>query len=255
MRNGPDLAKFTPGGPDQTLKAGQPHLLAYVGVMNAQDGVDHAIRALASLHERRADWRAMFVGDGDALPDVRELAGELGLRRHGRLCRLARRGPQVVRVLSRGRHLPLSRAEQSTQRCFDPGEDCRVHGHEMSGRRLRSAWSHASPRESAAVFVPSGDVQAFAGRIDELLDDPRRREAMGEAGRRRVEREFSWEASERALRAAYARALEKRGFRRPARHASRVLVGRRAPCPTYDDLVSRRSDVAVEQPYARPGNA
>ena len=41
--------------PEPSLKRGEAHLLAYLGVMGPQDGVDHALRALATL---RADARA-----------------------------------------------------------------------------------------------------------------------------------------------------------------------------------------------------
>ena len=53
VRTGPDLTRFAPTAPDPALKRGKPFLLSYVGVMGPQDGVDHAIRALAVLHERR----------------------------------------------------------------------------------------------------------------------------------------------------------------------------------------------------------
>ena len=44
---------FTPTEPDPALKRGKRFLLSYVGVMGAQDGVDHALRALAELHGAR----------------------------------------------------------------------------------------------------------------------------------------------------------------------------------------------------------
>jgi glycosyltransferase involved in cell wall biosynthesis len=55
----------------------------------------------------------------------------------------------------------------------------------------------------AAVYVAANDEAAFAGAIDELLDDPARRAQMGIAGRERVERELSWETSRRKLIAFY----------------------------------------------------
>jgi glycosyltransferase involved in cell wall biosynthesis len=55
----------------------------------------------------------------------------------------------------------------------------------------------------AAVYVAANDEAAFAGAIDELLDDPARRAQMGIAGRERVERELSWETSRRNLIAFY----------------------------------------------------
>jgi glycosyltransferase involved in cell wall biosynthesis len=60
----------------------------------------------------------------------------------------------------------------------------------------------------AALFA--ADVDGFAALIDELLDDPARRETMGAAGRVRAEATLAWEHQERALLAAYERALGKR---------------------------------------------
>jgi glycosyltransferase involved in cell wall biosynthesis len=59
----------------------------------------------------------------------------------------------------------------------------------------------------SAVYAPADDVAAFAGLVDELLDDPARREAMGAAGRLRAEQLLAWEHQERSLLGAYERAL------------------------------------------------
>ena len=68
VRSAPDLTRFRPTEPDPALKDGKPYLLAYLGVMGPQDGVDHALRALALLKERRTDWHAIFIGEGDVYP-------------------------------------------------------------------------------------------------------------------------------------------------------------------------------------------
>ena len=59
----------------------------------------------------------------------------------------------------------------------------------------------------AAVYADAEEPASFADCIDDLLSDPALRIRMGEAGRRRVERELSWDYSAHELRAAYARAL------------------------------------------------
>ena len=53
----PGSARFRAARPNPDLKQGREHLLAYVGVIAPQDGVDYALRALALLRERRTDWR------------------------------------------------------------------------------------------------------------------------------------------------------------------------------------------------------
>ena len=47
--------------------------------MGPQDGVDHALRALAALQAQRNDWRAIFIGGGDVLEQMRGLSAELNL--------------------------------------------------------------------------------------------------------------------------------------------------------------------------------
>jgi glycosyltransferase involved in cell wall biosynthesis len=59
--------------------------------------------------------------------------------------------------------------------------------------------------EAVAYTEPDGDAIAVALRA--LLDDPRRRSALGEAGYTRA-REFTWEASAAAHAASYKRAAE-----------------------------------------------
>jgi glycosyltransferase involved in cell wall biosynthesis len=44
------------------------------------------------------------------------------------------------------------------------------------------------------LVVPPGDVDALADAVGELLADPERADAMGAAGRRRLERELSTDA-------------------------------------------------------------
>ena len=49
VRSAPDLSRFAGGVADPALKRGKKHLLAYLGVMGPQDGVDYALKSLAAL--------------------------------------------------------------------------------------------------------------------------------------------------------------------------------------------------------------
>ena len=44
VRSAPDLTRFVPVAPDDTLRRGRRHLVCYLGVMGPQDGVDYALR-------------------------------------------------------------------------------------------------------------------------------------------------------------------------------------------------------------------
>lgn len=59
-------------------------------------------------------------------------------------------------------------------------------------------------------LVAAGRVEELAGALGELLADSDKARAMGEAGRRRVERYFSLEAKLKATEAAYRKALARK---------------------------------------------
>jgi len=79
VRNAPNPIWFRPVEPNPALRRDGEHLLVYEGMMGPQDGIDHALRALAALARRRQDWHAVFVGEGDVLEEMKLLAQRLGL--------------------------------------------------------------------------------------------------------------------------------------------------------------------------------
>jgi glycosyltransferase involved in cell wall biosynthesis len=208
VRSAPDLARFTPVEPDPTLRRGKEHLLAYLGVMGPQDGVDHALRALALLARRREDWHAVFVGSGDVADQMRMLAAELGLGH--RVDFPGRLGDEDVRRVLSSADLCL--APDPKNPLNDVSTMNKIVEYMAMSRPVVS-YDLVEARVSAgdaAVYATANDVEDFARAVEVLLDDPVRRLKMGRLGRRRVETELTWEHSEQALLAAYERALAKR---------------------------------------------
>jgi glycosyltransferase involved in cell wall biosynthesis len=205
VRTGPDLSRFVAVDPDPTLKGDKDFLLSYVGVMGAQDGVDHALKALAALAERRRDWSAIFMGDGDVLAEMRALAAELGI-------------DDLVEFSGWVEHDYVATVLSSTDVCIAP--DPKNPLNDLSSMiKISEYMAMARPIVSfdltesrvgagdAALFARPEDFDHFAGLISDLLDDPVRRRALGLAGRKRAEEVLAWEHQERALLAAYDRAL------------------------------------------------
>ena len=205
VRTGPDLTKFAPTEPEPELKRGKPYLLSYVGVMGPQDGVDHAVRALATLRQRRDDWHAVFMGDGEMLAEMQALSAALGL-------------DDVVEFAGWVEHDYVARVLSTSDVCLAPDpknplndvssmikiSEYMAMGRPMVSYDLRESRIGAG---DAAVFAAADDVDDFAAKIAELLDDPERRRAMGVAGRERAEAVLAWEHQERSLLRAYGRAL------------------------------------------------
>lgn len=222
VRTGPDLNRFTPTPPDETLKRGKRFLLAYVGVMGPQDGVDEALRSLAELAKSRRDWRAIFMGDGEVLPEMRALAVELGIE--GLVDFTGWVDHETIRrVLSTA---DVGLAPDPKNPLNDVSSMVKISEYMAMSTPLVSfdlAESRIGAGE-AALFAPSGDHAAFAYLLEALLDDPDLRAEMGAAGRRRVHDELAWEHQERALLAAYTRALSMGPVRETRSRLVRRLV-------------------------------
>ncbi len=205
VRTGPDLTRLRRTDPGPALKRGRAHLLGYVGLMGSQDGIDHALRALAALQELRDDWRAIFMGDGEVLEEMRALAGELGLGDRVEFTGWVDH-PTIARVLST---CDIGLAPDPHSPLNDVSSMVKISEYMALGLPIVSydlRESRAAAGESA-VYACGNDEADFAARIDELLDDPERRERMGALGRERAERWLAWEHQERSLLAAYERAL------------------------------------------------
>jgi glycosyltransferase involved in cell wall biosynthesis len=205
VRTGPDLTRFVPSPPDETLKCGKPFLLSYAGVMGAQDGVDHALRALAELRRRRDDWHAVFMGDGDVVDEMRALTADLGLE-------------DCVEFTGWVEHETISRVLSTSDVCLAPDPKNPLNdissmikiSEYMAMSRPIVSYDLAESRfgaGEAALFAAPDDHAGFARLVSDLLDDPERRRRMGLAGRKRAVDFLAWEHQERSLLTAYARAL------------------------------------------------
>ena len=205
VRNGPDLSRFRAVDPDLALKRGKRYLLAYAGVMGRQDGIDHALRALAALKRRREDWHATLVGDGEVQSDMRELARSLGLGDAVEFTGwMSSEG--VVRVLSTADVClaPDPPTEANQLSTMIKIMEYMALGRAIVSYELLESRVSAGP---AARYASGGNAESFAQEIDGLLDDPDARAAMGTAGKERVRRGLDWEHSERELERAYERVL------------------------------------------------
>jgi len=221
VRNGPDLTRFRPVPADPAWRRGRAHLISYLGIMGPQDGVDHALHALAALRELRDDWHAVFVGDGDALPAMRALADELALGNHVEFA--GWRGDDDIRLILSSSDVCL--APDPPSPLNDVSTMIKIPEYMALGRAVAS-YALPESRVSAgdsALYAAPGDPDSLGRCVAELLDDPARRERMGAMARERIETELSWQHSEGALLAAYARVLSRPA---PSPAPARALTAR-----------------------------
>ena len=63
----------------------------------------------------------------------------------------------------------------------------------------------AIDHEQTGLLVPPDDAAALARALSGLLADPDRAEAMGAAGRKRVEESFNWQRASEHISALFSR--------------------------------------------------
>lgn len=214
VRNGPQLALVPEHRPQPELKEGKPFLCCWVGVMGAvDDGLDLALEAIAHLvHVHgRTDCLFTFLGSGESLEESRRLAEELritesvrftGWVAHERVLDYLATADLGLQPDPKNPRTDLAAAVKTVEYmalglpvvAFDVDETRATAG-------------------DAGAYAEPNRPESLAAVIDELLDDPPRREAMGRAGRQKVAAGLAWEHQEAAYVAVYDRLLGGRAGR------------------------------------------
>lgn len=203
VRSGPDHNRLYPVTPDPTLKDGFRYMVAYLGVINPQDGVDLFVRAADYIVRDRGRQDILFVvmGTGDAELSLRDLATELGISQYMHFTGWVEM--DTIRAY-------LSTADV----CVDsipktPYSDaCTMNKvlEYMSAARPIVTFDLVESRVSAqeaAVYATPNEVPDLAEKILALLADNTAREHMGQFGRARIVNELAWEHQSKNLIAAY----------------------------------------------------
>lgn len=207
VRSGPNHHVLKPGPADPALKNGRSFLVAYLGVLNPQDGVDTLVRTADVIVNTmgRDDIQFVIMGAGDALDDLRAQAQDLGLGE--------------AMTFTGWADMDTIRATLSTADvCVDtmpktPYSDAATMNkilEYMSMARAIVAFNLVETQVSAqdaAIYAEPDNVQDLAEKILALLADPEQRAAMGARGRARIEQELAWEHQAPNLLAAYATVL------------------------------------------------
>jgi len=192
VRTGPDEERMRRKEPIPAQKRGRKFLVAYIGVMGPQDGVEVAVRAAAYLvHDLgREDVAFTFMGAGDCYDELLALRSELHLQDYlelpGRVS-----DEYVLDVLSTA-DLALSPDPKNALNdvsTMNKTLEYMSFGLPVVAFDLKETRVSA---DEASLYVASGDVAAYGQAIAGLLDDADLRESMGKIGRRRIEDGLSW---------------------------------------------------------------
>jgi glycosyltransferase involved in cell wall biosynthesis len=204
VRNGPDerMIMVEPA-PEIRQRAGT--ILGYVGIMGPQDGLDYLLRAVHELVYTlgRADSFCVIIGKGNALDELRAYAEQLRLTQHVWFTGWVSE-ENLLRYLS------------AADICLDPdpsnpfNDRCtmiKMMEYMALGKPIVAfdLPEHRVTAQEAAVYAKPNDELDFARHIAALMDDPARRQRMGQVGRTRIESKLAWSYQEQQLLAAYGR--------------------------------------------------
>ncbi len=224
VRNGPDAGKMRRGPEHPELRRGRRHLLCYLGMMGPQDGVEHVLQATDELVHGmgRDDVHVALLGDGEALPDLRELSRRVGVEDHVTFTGFV--DDTVIGAYLSTAVLGLS---PEPKNAFNDHSTLIKVGEYLAYELPVVAFDLTETRrtagEAAAYVTPSGDPAAYAKTIAGLLDAPDRRARMGRVGRARVDEALAWEEQrDRYVEVMTMLAGRSRAARRRGRTRSRL---------------------------------
>lgn len=211
VRSGPDTRQMRPVYPEHP-RARDVVTLAYLGIMGPQDGVDQVLLVMDELVHRRGrtEVAAVLLGFGDCLDDLREQCTGLGLD---------------DRVTFTGRVDRTRIAEHLSAADIGLCPDLKTPLNDLSTmNKTMEYMAYGLPAVSfdlvetrvsgsdSLLYVPSGDIAAFADAVERLVDDLALRVQLGARGRARVATELDWRPQAEAYVAVFD---EVTGFHRP----------------------------------------
>ena len=203
VRSGPSLERLKIIPPVPALKQGRQFLVGYVGVMGAQEGLDLLLQAVRHIvHEKgRTDVHFGLVGGGPELEDLKRMAAELGVA-------------DYVTFTGRAPDQELLEMLNTADVCVNP-DTWNEMNDKSTMNKIVEYMALGKPivqfdltegrfsAQDASLYAERNDPADMAEKILELLADPEKRHVMGQAGRRRVEEELSWDHEVPRLLAAY----------------------------------------------------
>ncbi len=198
VRSGPDTRVMRPVYPSAGSAKQVRFSLAYLGIMGPQDNVEAILDIMQELvHVRgRTDVEATLLGFGDRLEHLKQDSSARGLS-------------NVVAFTGRADKDMI--AEHLSRSDVGLCPDLKTPLNDVSTmNKTMEYMAYALPSVSfdlvetrvsggdAVLYVPSGDVVAFADAVERLIDDDDFRGEMALRARERVAKELDWRPQAKA---------------------------------------------------------
>jgi glycosyltransferase involved in cell wall biosynthesis len=212
VRNAPSASRFSVRGPEPDLRKSARFLIAFLGEIGEQDGVDIFIRAIKRLRGLLGpdSVHAVLLGGGPHFERIVAYTQEQGVA-------------DAVTFTGRADNDLICRVLSSADLAVDPCPDS-PHARVSTATKIMEYMFFSLPivafdlletRRSGAdamCYARIGDEAHFADLMLELLRDEPRRKALGNSARVRLDTALSWRVSSRSLVAVIDGLIEPPGL-------------------------------------------
>jgi glycosyltransferase involved in cell wall biosynthesis len=203
VRSGPNLDRVRPMPPDPVWRRGRAHMVAYIGVIGGQEGIDLLLEAVRHIVrvKNRHDVQFVVMGAGPELATVQAMSTAFGL-------------DDYVTFTGRVDDSTLFTVLSTADLCVNPDRYNEMND-KSTMNKIMEYMALSKPivqfdlvegrvsAQEASVYAKRNDPGDFGDQVIALIDDPDRCRAMGEFGRRRVHDELSWPHEAPKLLVAY----------------------------------------------------
>ena len=203
---GVDLARFS----ISDAPAAQPIILGFVKWLKPKYGPDILLEAFARIHAQRPDTKLILAGKGEMQEQLEARVKELKLQDCVQI--LGRVDHDKVPALIRSFDIMVMPSIYESETFGVAAIEASASGVPVVASRVGGV-PEAVLHEQTGLLVPPRNVDALANACIALIDDPKRRREMGLAGRRFVERYYSWPDNTRLMSEIYRAAMEGNSVR------------------------------------------
>jgi len=203
VRSGPKLDRLKIIPAVESLKCGRNYLVGYVGVMGAQEGIDHLLQAVEYIvhTKERTDVHFGLVGGGTSLEEMKLYAENLNVA-------------DYVTFTGRIPDKEMLEMLNTADVCVNP-DIANEMNDKSTMNKIMEYMALAKPivqydltegrysAQEASLYAENNNFKDLANKMLILLDDEKQRDKMGKFGRDRVLNELSWSYEEPKLYRAY----------------------------------------------------
>ncbi len=204
VRNGPDLSRIIIVDPNEKLKDGFDYLVAYVGVIGNQEGIDNLLNVVKYIVCERKIENIKFtiVGTGPDWKNMVKLSKKMMLDKY-------------VTFTGYIPNKDLYEIFATADVCVNP--EFRNNFTDNSTMiKIMEYMTFGNPvvqfetkegaitAGEAAINVKNNDVSVFGDAVIDLLKNHEKRKKMGEFGKKRIHEELCWDKQKINLKRAYS---------------------------------------------------